>query len=296
MKWNDASIHNGMGQVNYTTTLARSTTRNKVTLLARDMIISGHTATSVSTGFADMCLILVLKGKVDVESGTENIRITNRSVLLFPVKPSSEVFIKLLKPHVKILVWGFPRSHFLLPITTTGSSSDLFRISGPVSAGISRFTEQYVNALLFQPHLPAELDHPDVHLSNILATVSGWRMVREDAFFQSRDKKAVHASILFIEHCMPGEFSLKELCIQVNASESTLRRAFIRETGMRLQDHIKQVKLRKSQQLLLQRPALEIKEVAYMLGFSSPSQFSVFIRRNLGVSPGTYRAKNLPPE
>lgn len=292
MKWNDASIHNGIGQVPYTTTFARSTTRNKVTLLARDMIISSQVALSLFTGFADMCLILVLKGKAEVESGTENIRIENRSLLLFPVKPSSEVSIKLLKSHVKILVWGFPRSHFLLPVAATGSSTGLFRISGPVSAGISRFTEQYVNALLFQPTLPSELDHPDVHLSNILATVSGWRSVMESALFQSRDKKAVHASILFIEHSIPGEFSLKEMCIRVNASESTLRRAFIRETGMRLQDHIKQVKLRKSQQLLLERPDLEIKDVAYLLGFSSPSQFSVFIRRNLGVSPSIYRAKH----
>lgn len=295
MKWNDASTNDGVGQAHYAS-LDRNTTRNKVTLLAREMITSGPLRLSLLTGFSDMCLILVLNGRALVETGNQILQVENRSLLLFPIEQSSELVVKLFKSNVKMLVWGFPRLHFLLSVADNHSSAALFRISGPVSAGISRFTEQYVNALLFQPSIPAELDHPDVHLSNILATVAGWRAVQEDALFHSRDKKAVHASILFIEHCIPGEFSLKEMCIQVNASESTLRRAFIRETGMRLQDHIKQVKLRKSQQLLLQRPELEIKEVAYLLGFSSPSQFSVFIRRNLGVSPGAYRERNQAPE
>lgn len=295
MKWNDASTNDGVGQAHYAS-FDRSTTSNKVTLLAREMISSGPFTLSLLTSFSDMCLILVLKGKVLLETGTQSLWVANKSLLLFPVKQSSEVIVKLFKSPVKILVWGFPRLHFLRFFTDNHSGSTLFRISGPVSAGISRFAEQYVNALLFQPSIPAELDHPDVHLSNILATVTGWRAVEEEVLFQSRDKKAVHASILFIEHCIPGEFSLKEMCIRVNASESTLRRAFIRETGMRLQDHIKQVKLRKSQQLLLQRPELEIKEVAYLLGFSSPSQFSVFIRKNLGISPGAYREKNRPSE
>lgn len=296
MKWNDTNPKKGIGRAHYTPVLTRSTTRHKVTLLVREMIIYNPLEASIFTGLKDMCLILVLKGKVQVEIGTESIKVESRSLLLFPVKPSFEVCVKLLKSHVKMVVWGFQRSHFLLSITELSSSTGLLRISRPVSTFISRFAEQYVNALLFQRLIPSELNHPDVHLLNILATVTGWREVLEDVLFQSKDKKAVHDSILFIEHCIPGEFSLKEMCLRVNTSESTLRRAFIRETGMRLQDHIRQTKLRKSQQLLLERPDLEIKEVAYLLGFSSPSQFSVFIRRNLGVSPGTYREKHLPAE
>ncbi len=78
---------------------------------------------------------------------------------------------------------------------------------------------------------------------------------------------------------------------QAGASERTLRRLFLKETGMTFQQWRQQARLQQAVEQLSQGES--VLNVALSLGYRSPSAFVAMFRKALGVSPGRYSSNSI---
>ncbi|SHE55708.1 AraC family transcriptional regulator [Pedobacter caeni] len=86
---------------------------------------------------------------------------------------------------------------------------------------------------------------------------------------------------------------LKEFAREINVTEKTIGRIFIKETGMSYQDWRQQWRLHKSIELLAE--GRNVGETANDLEFSSNSAFIEFFKKYLRETPSKYRtAENFP--
>ncbi|MCG3460461.1 helix-turn-helix transcriptional regulator [Xenorhabdus bovienii] len=81
---------------------------------------------------------------------------------------------------------------------------------------------------------------------------------------------------------------LQMLATHIGASEKTITRIFLRETGMNYQQWRQQWRLIKAIELLAQDKTLSY--VAQELGFANDSAFVTFFRKNMGRPPREYMA------
>lgn len=85
--------------------------------------------------------------------------------------------------------------------------------------------------------------------------------------------------------------NLAEVAEKHNISERTLRTLFIKNIGLSPKKY--QIKLRMRQAVkLLQSPKISVKEVAYMLEYDTPFQFSRDFKNYYGMSPLNYCINN----
>lgn len=80
--------------------------------------------------------------------------------------------------------------------------------------------------------------------------------------------------------------NLKDWASQVGASDRTVERLFMAETGMTFHRWREQMRVLRSLSLLASGRA--VKNVALELGFANPSTFITMFRRTMGVTPGAY--------
>lgn len=86
-----------------------------------------------------------------------------------------------------------------------------------------------------------------------------------------------------------GEPSLKTIATRMAIGDRTLQRR-LKDEGLTFRAVIDQVRF-ECARLQLENPEVSVAEVAYSLGFSSPSAFHVAYRRWAGESPGRSRAR-----
>lgn len=89
------------------------------------------------------------------------------------------------------------------------------------------------------------------------------------------------------EHLDNTELSVDVLCKEIGLSRTHLNRKMKELTGDSPASYIRQIRLRKSTQLL-KEGNLTISEIAFKVGFSSPSYFSQAFRDYYGVTPKEY--------
>ncbi|MBB6125349.1 AraC family transcriptional regulator [Sphingobium subterraneum] len=82
--------------------------------------------------------------------------------------------------------------------------------------------------------------------------------------------------------------SAHDLAGELGISASHLRRKFRVTTGLTVHEFVMRRKVAQAQNLLL-NSTLSMKSIAYRLGFSSPSTFSIAFHRMVGVSPTHFR-------
>ncbi len=82
---------------------------------------------------------------------------------------------------------------------------------------------------------------------------------------------------------------LKELSMEVGASEKTISRIFIKETGLPYQEWRQQWRLHRAIELLTEGKS--IGETAFELSFSSDSAFIDFFKKQTGDTPLQYLMK-----
>jgi len=107
--------------------------------------------------------------------------------------------------------------------------------------------------------------------------------------------KKIHQNI---EDNFDGEnFTVKELADNVGISRSMLHRKLIKLTGKSASDLIKETRLKRAK-ALLENDVATVSEIAYKVGFSSPSYFNKVFKKRYGVSPGDVRkgSADLPDE
>ena len=87
------------------------------------------------------------------------------------------------------------------------------------------------------------------------------------------------------------KFSVEELAEKLNVSRVQLYRKVKAIIGINISDHINNVKLEKAAELLKSN-TMNISEIAYSLGFSSPNYFSTAFKNKFGISPKEYKTSN----
>ena len=86
-------------------------------------------------------------------------------------------------------------------------------------------------------------------------------------------------------------FSVSDLAKEVGLSRSMLHRKLTRLTGKSATGLITEIRLTRARELI-ENDVATISEVAYMVGFSSPSYFNKVFKKVYSVTPGEVRKKN----
>ncbi|MFC5683856.1 substrate-binding domain-containing protein [Flavobacterium sp. MAHUQ-51] len=85
------------------------------------------------------------------------------------------------------------------------------------------------------------------------------------------------------------KFSVEDLADKMNVSRVQLYRKVKAIIGINISDHINNIKLEKAAELLKSNE-MNISEIAYSLGFSSPNYFSTAFKNKFGISPKEYKS------
>jgi len=89
--------------------------------------------------------------------------------------------------------------------------------------------------------------------------------------------------------------TMTELCREVGASERSLRRAFVADTGMSWRQYLQESRLLKAMALLAESD-LSLLDISLAVGFESASAFTRSFRRYAGESPSEYRRRVRTPQ
>ncbi|MFC4478837.1 substrate-binding domain-containing protein [Flavobacterium chungangensis] len=87
------------------------------------------------------------------------------------------------------------------------------------------------------------------------------------------------------------KFSVEHLADKLGVSRVQLYRKVKAIIGINISDHINNVKLEKAAELLKSNE-MNISEIAYSLGFSSPNYFSTAFKNKFGISPKEYKTSS----
>lgn len=108
----------------------------------------------------------------------------------------------------------------------------------------------------------------------------------------SQEEVLLKALLAYVEERITDtELSVDAICQAVGVSRSQLYRRVKAATGLSVADVIKEIRLRRAQQLL-QNQGVNISEVAYMVGFANPEHFSKCFKAEFGVTPSEYQKNN----
>lgn len=103
------------------------------------------------------------------------------------------------------------------------------------------------------------------------------------------DDSQVAAAVRLIRQKACSGLSVAEVLKEVPLSRSVLERRFRKHLGRSPQAEIRNVQLKRVKQLLRESD-LTLDRIAALTGFEHPEYLSVFFRRELGQTPGSYRA------
>lgn len=109
---------------------------------------------------------------------------------------------------------------------------------------------------------------------------------QEDTADQKFIKKAFE---FIIENIDDHEFGVLQLAEKMNCSRPQLYRKVIAITGISVSEFIKQTRITKAAQYLLQKTG-NISDVAYKVGFDDPGYFGKCFKKHYGVTPARYIA------
>ena len=109
----------------------------------------------------------------------------------------------------------------------------------------------------------------------------------------SAASQRLSASVEYIhEHYSQGDLSVDALSRMSSMSDTYYRKLFVAEYGMTPQQYISRLRLASATELL-ESGYYSVSEVATRCGFNSIDYFSVFFKKQTGLSPLQYRTKHL---
>lgn len=98
----------------------------------------------------------------------------------------------------------------------------------------------------------------------------------------------INQAKLFMQENLEKKLSGDEVAVTVGMGYSRFRKAFREYTGFAPAQYMTELKTTKSKELLT-NTSMTCQEIAYALGFESPSYFNVVFRRKTGMTPNDYR-------
>ena len=103
----------------------------------------------------------------------------------------------------------------------------------------------------------------------------------------SADEKMLKRLSHFVEDNLASSLCVEEICNAIGISKSNLYRKLKELTGLTLSEIIKEIRLKKAKQLLMEEK-FSVSEVAYMVGFSDADYFRKCFRSEFAMSPTQY--------
>jgi AraC-like DNA-binding protein len=137
------------------------------------------------------------------------------------------------------------------------------------------------------------LKSSQVYLSGILLHILGMVIAEtRNNVIERREKQLVEqARILMSEHVC-NELSLQEIASQLNMSYTSFRKKFKQYSGVSPAKYMNELRMKKGRELLTETP-FSIKEIAFMLQYSSANQFSTMFKKLTGQTPQQVRHRGL---
>ena len=122
-----------------------------------------------------------------------------------------------------------------------------------------------------------------LHMLGLILSIS------KNKIFEVRDinRKIEQAKIIMNEHVF-GNIDLENLAVNLKVSYSWFRRVFKEYVGYAPAQYFQELKLRKAKQLLAES-SYAIKEIAFMLGYTSTEHFATLFKKKTGLTPKEYR-------
>ena len=115
-----------------------------------------------------------------------------------------------------------------------------------------------------------------------------YRIEPESKFGTTEQDFISRMNIHIMENIDNPKFSVEELADKLNVSRVQLYRKVKAILGMSISDHINNIRLEKAA-IMLREGEMNISEIAYSLGFSSPNYFSTAFKNKFGISPKEYK-------
>lgn len=106
------------------------------------------------------------------------------------------------------------------------------------------------------------------------------------------DIERVHQARELVTHQLENPPSLLDLARLVGLNDCTLKRGFRQVFGTTVFGYVRQQRLTKARQLLLDRE-MSVAEVACIVGYSHPGHFAAAFKREFGVSPKAFSNSGL---
>ena len=100
---------------------------------------------------------------------------------------------------------------------------------------------------------------------------------------------------IILDHLDDEKFGVTHLASEIGWSRSHTFRKVKSETGISVNQFIKEIRLQEAASLIL-NSNLNASEISYKVGFSSPSYFNKCFSKYYGVTPGEYKEKPAPTE
>lgn len=106
-----------------------------------------------------------------------------------------------------------------------------------------------------------------------------------------KERRIQQAKVIFLQH-VEKNITPEAVAHELGVSYSLFRQEFKVFTGFSPADYFIDLKISKAKVMLLHED-MQVKEVAYQLGFSSDQHFSKVFKKRVGVSPGAFRQQRM---
>lgn len=109
---------------------------------------------------------------------------------------------------------------------------------------------------------------------------------------QSPDEALLQKVLVYIEeHLQDSDLKMEDIGQAVGLSRAQLYRKMKAITGYTMNDLVKEIRLKRAQQLL-QDNKFQVREIAYMVGFNDPDYFRKSFKTKTGLSPTAYAKRH----
>ncbi|TLX76044.1 response regulator [Labilibacter sediminis] len=116
--------------------------------------------------------------------------------------------------------------------------------------------------------------------------------IKELAHNSIDQKLLEQAQAIVEEHIDDTEFDVNDFAKALSLGRTRLYSKIKGVTGQTPNDFILSIRLKKSAEMLLSNPEMNVSEIAYAVGFSTPRYFSRCFRERYGVTPSKYTEGN----
>ena len=117
------------------------------------------------------------------------------------------------------------------------------------------------------------------------------KVLAPEMTFESADEKLLQTIAIYLEENLTNsQLSVEELSRHVGMSRSTLYSKLLELTGQTPVEYIRSVKLEKAA-VLLEKSDMNVAQIAYSVGFSTPNYFAKSFKAKYGMLPSEYMAK-----